>query len=102
MGVPGWPELACSTASMARVRMVLMLSSSRSVEAGARGVAVIDGKCTPRTVGGKAKALRPLPHAEHHVVDPHVGRFTYPDVERVLHPAQRAHDVRHDADLVRS
>src|SRR5215831_15708591 len=31
IGVPGWPELACWTASIASVRMVLMLSVSRSV-----------------------------------------------------------------------
>src|SRR5690554_6099767 len=29
MGVPGWPELAACTASIDRVRMVLMQSSSR-------------------------------------------------------------------------
>src|ERR1041384_3926781 len=29
IGVPGWPELACCTASMASVRMVLMQSWSR-------------------------------------------------------------------------
>src|SRR5580658_10643935 len=28
MGAPGWPELACCTASMARVRIVLMDSVS--------------------------------------------------------------------------
>src|SRR6202043_1779590 len=28
MGAPGWPELACSTASIASVRIVLMLSVS--------------------------------------------------------------------------
>ena len=28
MGVPGWPEFACCTASIARVRMVLTHSSS--------------------------------------------------------------------------
>ena len=30
MGVPGWPELACCTASIASVRIVLMESKSRS------------------------------------------------------------------------
>src|SRR5437870_5488707 len=30
IGVPGWPEFACCTASMASVRMVLMQSRSRS------------------------------------------------------------------------
>src|SRR5262245_31776799 len=30
IGVPGWPELACCTASIERVRMVLMLSWSRT------------------------------------------------------------------------
>src|SRR5580704_19022059 len=48
IGVPGWPELACCTASMHRVRMVLTLISSMvpvgmvidrpSLVAGDRGV----------------------------------------------------------------
>src|ERR1700722_19869041 len=29
MGAPGWPEFACCTASIARVRVVLMLNRSR-------------------------------------------------------------------------
>src|SRR5436190_24064386 len=52
MGSPGWPELAFWTASMARVRMVLMASWSRS---GVGGIApnVIRPPALPHRLHGR-------------------------------------------------
>src|SRR4029453_3966996 len=61
IGVPGWPELACCTASMESVRIVLMLSWSSS--------ALISGSFRPRAASppprprrgqGGLDQLRPL------------------------------------------
>src|SRR6266540_4763394 len=56
MGRPGWPELACSTASTDRKRMVLIASSSR-LDCVMRGPLLV---VSSRTAGPPSRDILPL------------------------------------------